>query len=171
MSETPSPAFRRRFRKADVELFAELTNGLVGAQCTDARESTPLAIVLEFGPTISPKTLRENRTRRPRHAWLITNWMCVAELTAPTGEVYSTAVEHQVGLEDELVALVGQRTTLVALSPTDLSLVVRFERGAAVAYRPGKLEPEEPQWFMLLPDRSSLSAISRHSWTFDPTGG
>ena len=156
--------FKRQFLTNDIEIFQQLTNGLVGEVCRVWRRSYGRTGSLHFGPLRSISSERFS----PYHeegTWILRLWDCDRRLSLP-GE---SAIDNRETGDDAQFArfneLEGLTVDAFELDSETLDLSVRFAGGAElVLVVDERCQADGDQWTLNLPSRRVIVSWPRRRW-------
>lgn len=162
----PRPAsFERAFRAGDDRLFQELMQGILGAECTQCRETYADGIVLDIGNLVSVPAIRGGRPAKPRGEWVVASWGCDIQITDPLGGTSAASDEDFSAVMGLAQRLVGTRVAKIVIQPPELSLLVDFSNKLRLTFRTDADTDDLDQWYIQLPSALSLTANARGSWS------
>ena len=151
--------FKRQFTDADLSLFQELTEGLVGQTVTRYRPLYGGAFSVHFGAPIRSASGKE------RGAWIVTGWGC--DLVVQTRqESTDSRIDGREPTRERLNTLVGLKLEIISLERESLSLLLQFESDTQISLISDP-DFEGDSWMLSLPTHETLAASADGSWLLE----
>jgi hypothetical protein len=156
------PYFERSFQPEDDGVFRELVQSMVGKKITRWRETYAEGIVIDCGD-MAPEPPLPGCSPSLRGEWVVSSWFCDVLFLDEQNVSLDGDFEQ---LISSLPRTVGKTIADITIAPEDVSLIITLEGGGVIIFRTDIDWPEEDQWFIETPFKTSISASSRGRWSF-----